>query len=296
MLKTNEEKLAKFRLQGSVVPMYGFGWEVCHDGKPRMLPSVGGITLNFKVGDLANKYVSDHLEPGVSTTMEPGESGKAGSRRNTGYNSFSCIGNEVSVLTGKAKGKKGVVTGHHGGCEHVIIDFDNSTLEKLNYDDKFLITAFGCGLQIDEFPSISFFSLSPVLLSKMNVKKAGTNLLVPVVTTVPAVAMGSGLGSSDSYKGDYDIQTSDKETCEKYGLHKLRIGDIVAVQDHDSGFGWSYKKGAISIGVVIHGDSHIAGHGPGCQTIMTSKEGLIIPKIDPNANIGRYLKIGRFRK
>jgi hypothetical protein len=40
----------------------------------------------------------------------------------------------------------------------------------------------------------------------------------------------------------------------------------------------------------------LAGHGPGCQTIMTSKEGLIVPKIDPKANIGNYLKIGRYRK
>jgi hypothetical protein len=107
--------------------------------------------------------------------------------------------------------------------------------------------------------------------------------------------MGSGLGSSQAFSGDYDIQTSDPESNRKYGLDKLRIGDLVAIIDHDSHYGWSYKQGAVSIGVIIHGDSYVAGHGPGCQTIMTSVSGKIIPKIKKDANIGKYLKVGRFR-
>lgn len=113
---------------------------------------------------------------------------------------------------------------------------------------------------------------------------------------LPAVVMGSGLGSSQPFKGDYDIQTSDPESVQRYDLGSLRLGDIVAIQDHDSMNGWSYKKGAISIGVVIHGDSFVAGHGPGCQTIMTTAlPGVIEPVVDSGANIGHYLKIGRYR-
>ena len=68
-----------------------------------------------------------------------------------------------------------------------------------------------------------------------------------------------------------------------------------AIIDHDSTVGWSYRKGAVSIGVIIHGDSMYSGHGPGCQTIMTSAAGRIAPKVTAGANIGRYLKLGIYR-
>ncbi|MBW2458761.1 MAG: DUF4438 domain-containing protein [Deltaproteobacteria bacterium] len=298
MIRTNEKKLAKFRLQGAIMPPYGFDWELCIDGKHRMVPSVGGINLNFKVGDLANQLVGDHLEPAVSTTMEPGlESfNKLRSIRNKGYNNFSCIGNDAVLISGRGKGKKGTVTGHHGGCEHVIIDFDSATLDKLTFDDKILITAHGVGLEIEGFEDVSTFSLDPRLFKKLGLAVRKGKLEVPVATTVPAAAMGSGIGDNKPFRGDYDIQTSDPATNKKHRLNELRLGDLVAIIDHDSTHGWSFRKGAVSIGVVIHGDSSISGHGPGCQTIMTSGTGQLVPKITPSANIGRYLKLGTYRQ
>ncbi len=301
MIKTNVERLAKFKIQGNIIPPAGGdAWRTGHDGKARMVPGVGGITLNFKIGDLANRYLSDHLEPGVSTTWD-GKPTERGSNQNAAYNTFSCVGNEVTVLTGAAKGKKGMVTGHHGGAEHVMVDFDDKTLDLLTYDDKVMITCFGVGLELAEFAGISLFSLSPNLLSKMKmsvIKNQGASpkLEVEVAAMAPAVVMGSGIGGNRPYKGDYDIQTSDQKTNELFKLDQLKIGDLVAIIDHDSHYGWSYKQGAISIGVIIHGDSYIAGHGPGCQTLMTSVDGLIVPKLSKNANIGHYLGLGRYRK
>jgi len=293
MIRINDTKLAKFKLQGMIASPLGYGWELTHEGRSLSLPSVGGITLNFKVGDLANRYVADHLEPSVSTVFEHD---KRNDRRNVGYNTFSCIGNDATVVSGKAKGKKGVVTGHHGGVEHVIIDFDDKTLDSLTYDDKIMITAHGLGLEIADIPDITLLALDPRLLKKMNLKITKGKLEVPVTRMVPAVVMGSGLGHNFPYQGDYDIQTSDSETTKEYGLDQLKLGDIVAITDHDSRYGWSYKQGAISIGVIIHGDSKIAGHGPGCQTIMTCITGNIVPKISSHANIGYYLGIGRYRR
>ena len=295
MLKTNVEKIVKFKVQGKIIPPCTQGsYSVGHDGRARKVPGTGGITLNFKVGDLANKYIGDHLEPCVSSTCD-GNPKERQSPQNAGYNVFSCVGNEVEIISGAAKGKKGIVTGHHGGAEHVMIDFDDATLNKLNYDDKLLITSHGIGLQILGYEEIAIFSLAPTLFEKMGIKERAGKIEVPVVACVPAVAMGSGLGSAQAFSGDYDIQTSDSKTVKEFGLDKLKLGDLVAIMDHDSNFGWSYKQGAVSIGVIIHGDSYVAGHGPGCQTLMTSLKGSIVPKINPNANIGRYLKIGRHR-
>jgi hypothetical protein len=213
---------------------------------------------------------------------------------------YSCIGNEARVIGGRAKGAKGCVTGHHGGVEHVMIDFSDATLAKLTYDDKIMITSFGVGLCVEGFEdAVKVFSLDPGLLRKMRLRVEGkgkrARLVVPVAALVPAVVMGSGLGSTDSYQGDYDIQTSDAEANRRYGLDKLRLGDLVALMDQDSTQGWSYRRGAVSIGVIIHGDSTIAGHGPGCQTIMTCRDAQLVPVADAEANIGKYLRIGRYR-
>ena len=295
MLKTNEEKLVHFALQGSVIPPLCFGWEVTREGHGKVYPSVGGITYNVKIGDSVFGFEADHVEPGVSC-IAGGFSDKRTANPNLSFNAFSCIGNEVTVISGDAKGKKGVVTGHHGGVEHVLIDFSDDVLEKLSYDDKILIRAVGQGLKLVDYPEITVTGLDPKLLKKIPIRAKLKSLSVPVVATVPAELMGSGMGHNDSFKGDYDIQTSDPSVLKKYNLEGLCFGDFVAIIDHESTFGWSYKKGAVSIAVVVHGNSFLAGHGPGVQTIMTSREGRIEPVIDKKANLGHYLGIGRMRK
>ncbi len=295
MLKTNEDQLVHFALQGSVIPPLCFGWEVTRRGEGKIYPSVGGITYNVKTGDSVFGFEADHVEPGVSC-IAGSFSDKRTANPNLSFNAFSCIGNEATVLSSTAKGKKGVVTGHHGGVEHVLIDFADDVLEKLSYDDKILIRGVGQGLKLTDYPDVSVTGLDPKLLRKIPIKMRSKSLAVPVVATVPAELMGSGLGHNDSFKGDYDIQTSDPSVLKKYNLENLRFGDFVAIIDHEATYGWSYKKGAVSIAVVVHGNSFLAGHGPGVQTILTSRDGRIEPVIDRNANLGSYLHIGRMAK
>ena len=295
MLKTNEKNLPQVALQGGIIPPIAFGWEVCRDGQAVMLPSVGGITYNILIGDSVYDFVGDHLESGFSS-IAGGFNDRRTANPNLSYNVYSCVGNEATLLSGAAKRKKGTVVGHHGGVEHVIIDFPQAVLEKLTYDDKILIRGTGQGLKLIDYPTITLTSLSPKLLHKIPVKAGKDFISVPVVAHAPASLMGSGLGHNDSFKGDYDIQTSDPQIIKKYNLDKLRYGDLVAIIDHESTYGWSYKTGAVSIAVVVHGNSYLAGHGPGVQTIMTSRDGHIKPIVDAGANIGRYLGIGRFKK
>jgi hypothetical protein len=92
--------------------------------------------------------------------------------------------------------------------------------------------------------------------------------------------------------GDYDVMTSDPETVREYRLDQLRFGDFVALMDHDNSFGRAFVRGAVSIGIVVHSDCLLAGHGPGIATLMTCSTALIEPIIDPGANIADLLKIG----
>jgi len=295
MLKTNEETIVEFLLQCQPGPPRTKGlWRVDHDGTPFILPSIGGITLNVQVGDPAFGWAGDHVEPGVSCTAD---TKKPFEHPNISLQVFSCAGNKAKVISGDAKGAIGYVIGHHGGSEHVIVDFPREVKEVLNYDDKIIIFARGQGLKLIDYQDIMLYNLDPMLLKKMKTKKSGkTKLEVPITTIVPAVCMGSGLGAAHVAKGDYDIMTSDPETVEEYKLDKIRFGDFVALMDHDNRYGRAYRKGAITIGVVVHSDCLSAGHGPGVTTIMTCKTQLIKPVIDPQANIADLLKIGTAAK
>jgi hypothetical protein len=291
MLKTNEPNIVEFLLQCQPGPPRTRGnWSVDHHGKPFILPSIGGITLNIQVGDPATGWAGDHVEPGVSCTAD---TLKPFEHPNISLQLYSCVGNKARVISGKAKGAVGYVLGHHGGSEHVIVDFPRKVKEKLTYSDKIVILAKGQGLKLLDYPDIMLYNLDPALLKKMKIKKSGkTKLRVPVTTIVPATCLGSGIGAPHVAKGDYDIVTSDPETVQEYQLDKIRFGDFVALMDHDNRYGRAYRKGAVTIGVVVHSDCLLAGHGPGVTTIMTCETSLIKPVIDPQANIADLLEIG----
>jgi hypothetical protein len=295
MLKTNAKRIVEFLLQCQPgPPRTRATWSVDHQGAPFILPSLGGITLNLQVGDPASGWAGDHVEPGVSCTAD---TRRPFDHPNTSLQLYACVGNKARVITGEAKGAAGVVLGHHGGSEHVMIDFPREVKEKLTYSDKIMIHAKGQGLKLVGYPDITLFNLDPALLKKMRIEKAGkSKLRVPVTTFVPAACMGSGLGAAHVAKGDYDIVTSDPGTVKQYGLDKMRFGDFVALMDHDNRYGRAYRQGAVTIGVVVHSDCLVAGHGPGVTTLMTCGTSLIEPVLDPKANIADLLKIGTMLK
>jgi hypothetical protein len=284
MLKTNKEQCVMQSIAGRVHhPIMVSPWRVGGDGKGRIVPATGGITYKIEIGDSCMGLAGDHIEPGISSK-------NADEREDRAYNHLACIGNEAIVMTGDAKGAKGAVTGKHGGIDHVMIYFDQDTLDKMMIDDKILVKAHGQGLELLDYPDVHVLNIDPELFDKLGIEEKDGQLYVPVVTTVPAELMGSGLGSGEMKSGDYDIMTRDPETYAKYNLGDLRFGDFVYIQDHSCVYGPDYLKGSASVGVVIHGDSFSAGHGPGLAIVLTSQKDLIKPKMDPTANIAKYLK------
>jgi hypothetical protein len=291
MLKSNAEKLIKISVMGEIAsPTIRSVYNVSATGKPLVLPGVGGITYNLRVGDPACGWEADHVEPGASVENKENDS-RSGQAANTAFNVLSCVGNQATVATGDAKGAKGVVTGKHGGIEHVLVDFPSDVLEKLVLGDRILVKAYGTGLKLSDFPDIKVLNIDPCLLEAWNPKPSRGKLEVPVTHIVPAAIMGSGLGSTQVNSGDYDIQLFDETVVEQYGLESLRLGDLVAIIDADHSFGRIYRQGAISVGVVVHSNCVTAGHGPGVTTLMTSPDGKIIPKITQKANIASLLKL-----
>ncbi|MBS7620650.1 DUF4438 domain-containing protein [Candidatus Bathyarchaeota archaeon] len=292
MLRTNVDKLVMISVVGEVVsPIYGRGiYSISAEGMPMVLPGVGGITYNVRVGDPACGWEADHVEPGVSIENKENDP-TFGRGANTALNVLSCVGNEAVVVSGDAKGAKGVVTGKHGGIEHVLVDFQPETLEKLMLGDKVLVKAFGVGLKLLDFPEIKVMNMDPRFLEALDPKPVGDKLEVPVTHVIPAAIMGSGLGANQTYSGDYDIQLFDEATRKEYRLDDLRLGDLVAILDADHSYGRIYRKGAVSVGIVVHTNCVTSGHGPGVTTLFTSSTGKIIPRIDSRANIACILKL-----
>lgn len=295
MLKTNQNFLVEFMMECTPGhPHADRSAAFDSEGKHFDLPSIGGITLNIAVGDSAFGWEGDHIEPGVSC--------KWGDKRfenpNLALQIYSCVGNEAVIRSGAAKGAKGVVLGHHGGSEHLVVEFDKLTKEKMSYSDNIAIRAKGQGLKLLEYPGIRVANLDPSLLHKLGIieDKKSKKIKIPVTTFVPAVCMGSGVGSSRITTGDYDIMTSDAETVKKYQLDKIRFGDLVAILDHDNTYGRTYRQGAVTIGIVIHSDCKFSGHGPGVTTLFTCAAGEIEPILSKKANIADILKIGSSAK
>ncbi|WP_195938022.1 DUF4438 domain-containing protein [Romboutsia sp. 1001713B170131_170501_G6] len=284
MLNTNKEHVVKWSVQGKIHHPIGGNYRISHDGKPMILPATGGISYNVSVGDSVFNWAGDHVEPGVSIRNE-------NSSENAALMTFACIGNEAKIVSGDAKGKKGYVTGMHGGIDHVLIYFDEETLEDLAIDDKIMVKAYGQGLKLNNYENVHIMNIDPNLFEKLNIKEENGKLKVNVVGIVPAYLMGSGIGSkSAATDGDYDIMTADMEEIKRLGLDKLRFGDLVLLQDCDNTYGVGYLKGAVSIGIVVHSDCVKSGHGPGVTVIMTCKDDTIEGIIDENANIKNYMK------
>ena len=283
MITTNAENLIVMSVMGVVTsPGYpgipAIPHQIDTEGRPRLLPHLGGIVYNVKVGDPVFGWAGDNIEPGASIKAPDAAA-------NAALNTFACVGNEAVVMSGGAKGTKGVVTGKSGRfAERVICSFERSALEEMAFGDKIVVRSHGIGMTLNDYPGIRLKSLSPRLLDSMRLEPNGDKLTVPVTAIVPAELMGAGAGL-DSEGGAICIQSMDKAALARHGLDGLRLGDIVALADYDSSFGHGYKRGSVGVGVVSSTDSIKAGYGPGVTVVMTAPGGEIDPMVTGTVNM-----------
>ena len=290
MRQTNVSQLVKISVLGEIAnpTMPGLPaspYLVSADGEPVLIPSLGGLVYNVRVGDRAVGWAAELIQPGVSIKHNNGNA-------NTALGVFACLGNRARVVGGAANGAIGVVTGKSGRfAEHVICHFAEDALEKMAPGDKVQVQAYGVGLQLLDFPAIQFKSCSPALLDAINPDvSAGGKLVVPVKGIAPSVIAGAGAGLG-SENGALNLQSSDPQILAENGLDDLRFGDLVAVTDWDSRYGHGYLRGSVVIGVVCQGGSVRSGYGPGIAVIMSSKQGQIEPVRTSGANLKELMNL-----
>ena len=291
--RINSSELVMITVLGQVAsPLFGGSpYRIGQDGAPRVLPGTGGVVLSHRVGDPCVGLAGDHVEPAVSIRNE-GRSIK-GDRDgpNQALQVLTCIGNTARVVSGPCSGKAGIITGKHGGIDTVLADFPIDTLRRLAIGDRIQIYAYGTGLRLLDHPNVKVTNCSPRLIARWGLREDGGRLVVPVTHLIPSGLMGSGLGKADAVRGDYDIQMFDAETVRRYQLGTLRFGDLVAIADADNRFGRSYRRGFVSVGCIVHGESTVAGHGPGVATLLSGPAGAFSIRSDARANIAGLLNI-----
>jgi hypothetical protein len=289
-LRINSDDLVLQVVQGQIAHPVSrpSAYRIGHDGMPRVLPGTGGIVINRRIGDSCVGLAGDHIEPGVALHNNGREIIGPRDGPNMALLTSACVGNVARVISGPCTGVAGLVTGKHGGVNHVLVDFDTPTLLRLNIGDRIKIYALGLGLRLLDHPEITVTNAAPGLLRRMAPRQLGRALEVPVTHVVPSSLIGSGLGKNTVWRGDFDIQLADPSLTSRFGLNTLRFGDIVAVRDEDGRFGPSIRKGRITIGVVVHGDSTVGGHGPGVTALMTGPQRLLRPWQNSNANLAAF--------
>jgi Domain of unknown function (DUF4438) len=286
-LRTNGRDLVMQVVMGEIADPVGRAnpYRIGHDGVPRILPGPGGIVINRRIGDPCVGLAGDHVEPGVALRNPGRGSGGAPDGPNLGLMTSACIGNLARVVSGPRRGARGIVTGKHAGVNHVLVDFDTPILCNLNIGDRVQIYSCGLGLQLLDYPDIAVHNCSPGLLRRWNPTPRGGSLEVRVTHVVPAAILGSGLGVNTASRIDVDIELFDPAVRRRFGLAALRFGDLVCVRDADSRFGFSWRKGRVTIGIIAHGDSTVSGHGPGIVALLTGPVSRLRPVFDRNANI-----------
>ena len=282
-LDTNQTKLVEIAVTGAISqPTLRYpGYTLDDKGVGRVLPGMSGVVYNARVGDAAFGWAADHVEPGVSIS-------NSDSAADFALHYLTCIGNKAIVTSGLAKGAEGIVTGEHA---RLLVDFGPDTNDLLCVGDSIQIIACGRGLSLTQYPQIEIKKVSPNLINAIPIEALDSRRIrVPVTTVLPPRIMGSGAELNSEFV-DQDLMSGDRALMAELGIDQMRLGDLVVIPDADHRYGRTYRKGAVSIALCIHGDSVMIGHGPGILTLMTCPEPCIEWVIDPQANIARYLNI-----
>lgn len=268
-------------------------YRIGYDGVARVLPGTGGIVLNHRIGDPCIGLAGDHIEPGVALHNNNREVIGPRDGPNTALMTYACVGNLARVVSGPATGQLGLVTGKHGGINHVLVDFPTHVLLRLRIGDRIQIVSHGLGARLLDYPDIDLLNTAPRLLRRWGLQERDGRLEVPVTHCLPATLMGSGLGKNSAWRGDYDIQLADPHLRRRYDLGSLRFGDMVAIVGADNRHGPSVRHDRVTIGVIVHSDSTVSGHGPGVTPLLTGPASVLRPMRDDGANLAEICGVRR---
>ena len=286
-LRDNRAALVVTAVAGRIAPARLHLELPAHDGegRPAILPGTGGIHPGVHAGDPVDRWLADHLMVGASiedATASPAEPGS--------LHLLGCIGNRVRDAAGRGIG---VVAGKRGGLAPgfmppnlLSVEITDAWAERLNPGDRVVVEAQGRGLELADWPDVQLLNLSPRLLDRLPLRRAGDRLEIGVRTVVPSRLAGAGLGQ-DAWVGDLEIAI---DPANDRSLAGLRFGDLVAFADIDGRVSRFYRPGFVAVGLVAHGPSPRPGHGIGVTILLSGPAGRLEPVVEAGGAVGHLLR------
>ena len=259
----------------------GSPYRVDRNGCPYVPAGDGGIVLGLELGDSAFALDADHAAPGACLVHPDPAARQA-------LAAYACVGNEVRVRTGEAVGTRGVVLGKRGEEGRVIAGFAAADLARMRPGDEVGVRARGQGWRPPGLPpEVAVMNLDPGILSLLPIglPAAGTEtaaVVVGVRVTVPSRLAGNGIGRPAA-TWDLDLQLPPPGPD---GAGDVALGDLVAVSDLDVRYNMGYRRGWMTVGIVVHGASPLPGHGPGITPLLTGPAAALRTHADPAGHVG----------
>jgi hypothetical protein len=116
-------------------------------------------------------------------------------------------------------------------------------------------------------------------------------MTVGVRAILPSKQAGNGIGRPAA-AWDLDLQLGTAATGNATGpehppgVAGLLLGDLAAVADLDARHDMGYRRGWLTVGLVVHGSSPLPGHGPGLAPILTGPASALSAAADAAGHTG----------
>lgn len=273
-------------------------YRVDADGHPYLPVGDGGLVLGVRLGDPVSALAGDHVAPGACL-VHPDPAARLA------LVSYACLGNEVEVRTGRAAGAHGAVIGKRGEDGRLITGFRQEDLARLRPGDEVTVRASGQGWRPPGVPpGAVVMNAGPGLLDALPVSWPGHGpLTVGVRMILPSKVAGNGIGRPAA-AWDLDLQLTAGAggatpaggaagvagaaagDGRPPGTDGLLLGDLVAVTDLDARHNMGYRRGWLTVGVVVHGTSPLPGHGPGITPLLTGPASALSAAADATGHTG----------
>ncbi|MFN8622650.1 MAG: DUF4438 domain-containing protein [Chloroflexota bacterium] len=283
--RDDREHLVRVAVAGQVAPArlgHDLPWTDV-DGRPVVLPGNGGVAIGVHAGDPVDRWAGDHLMVGATIEDPEGNPAVAGP-----LHQLACLGDRVRLGDGTLLG---VVAGKRGGLapgflppQLVSVEAPDERLATLLPGVRVVLEAVGRGLSLSDHPDIGVLNLSPALLDRVPLALRDGALVARVRATVPARAMGPGMGQ-DPWIGDIEIA----DPTALSPAVALAYGDLVAICDLDGRVSRYRRPGHVAIGAVAHGPSPAAGHGVGLTVILSGPSAALSVELDDDASLASAL-------
>jgi hypothetical protein len=252
-------------------------YRVNRDGISYVPVGDGGIVLGLELGDSVFKLAADHAAPGACLTHPDAAARHA-------LAAFACIGNKAVVRTGAAAGAVGSVIGKRGEAGRVIVGFRPQDLAAMRPADEVLVRTAGQGWRPADIPAdVAVMNTDPGVFAALPVvvSAGGGTITAAVRAVLPGKLAGNGIGRPAA-SWDLDLQLTSADVAPGDVL----LGDLVAVTDIDARYNMGYRRGWLTVGVVVHGASPLPGHGPGITPILTGPSAVLQTSQDPAGHVG----------